>query len=51
LGWNSGALIEASIHSLASNLPPELPALLVANGLWTPTQALDAARGIERAWA
>ncbi len=34
------ALIEASLHSLAGNLPPELPALLVENGLWTPPQAL-----------
>jgi hypothetical protein len=34
------ALIEASLHSLAANLPPELPALLVQHGLWTPRQAL-----------
>ncbi len=34
------ALIEASIHSLAANLPPELPALLVQHGHWTPRQAL-----------
>ncbi|MEZ0395411.1 MAG: hypothetical protein ABWK53_03125, partial [Anaerolineales bacterium] len=34
------ALIEASIHSLAANLPPKLPALLVQHGYWTPRQAL-----------
>jgi hypothetical protein len=34
------ALIEASLHSLAANLPPQLPALLVQHGLWTPRQAL-----------
>ncbi len=34
------ALIQASIHSLATNLPPELPALLVEHNLWTPAQAL-----------
>ncbi len=34
------ALIEASIHSLAANLPPELPGLLLQNDLWTPAQAL-----------
>jgi hypothetical protein len=34
------ALIEASLHSLAANLPPQLLALLVQHGLWTPRQAL-----------
>jgi len=34
------ALIEASLHSLAANLPPRLVALLVQHGLWTPRQAL-----------
>ncbi|MCS6993056.1 MAG: hypothetical protein NZP74_04425, partial [Anaerolineales bacterium] len=34
------ALIEASLHSLAANLPPQLPALLVQHGHWTPRQAL-----------
>ncbi len=34
------ALMEASLHSLAGNLPSKLPALLVENDLWTPPQAL-----------
>ncbi|MCS6969633.1 MAG: hypothetical protein NZ552_01265, partial [Planctomycetes bacterium] len=38
------ALIEASAHSLAGNLLPALPALLVRHGHWTPRQALAHAR-------
>ena len=34
------ALIEASIRSLAANLPPELVAALVRHHQWTPRQAL-----------
>ena len=34
------ALIEASLHSLAANVPPQLLALLVQHRLWTPHQAL-----------
>lgn len=38
------ALVEASLHSLAGNLPPELVAQLVRGGLWQPRQALTYAR-------
>lgn len=42
--WLAGeifcALIESSIHSLAHQLPPELPALLVKNHIWQGRQAL-----------
>mgnify|MGYP001024349337 CR=1 FL=1 len=34
------ALIEASLHSLVANLPPQLPVWLVQHHLWTPRQAL-----------
>ncbi len=44
------ALIEASIHSLAGNLPPELPALLVENDQWTPPQALAHVRQMPDDW-
>jgi hypothetical protein len=44
------ALIEASLHSLAANLPPELPALLVQHGLWTPRQALTYIRQNPDEW-
>ena len=33
------ALISASINSLASKIPPELPAVLVKEGIWLPEQA------------
>jgi hypothetical protein len=35
-------LVEASLHSLAGNISPELLAQLVSSSLWTPTQALVA---------
>ncbi len=38
------ALIEASIHSLAGNIPPELLVALVENRVWTPAAALAHAR-------
>ncbi|MFC1465135.1 MAG: hypothetical protein ACFLMY_09825 [Candidatus Brachytrichaceae bacterium NZ_4S206] len=44
------ALIEASIRSLAANLPPELPALLVRHGHWTPRQALVHVRQMPDEW-
>jgi len=34
------ALIEASLHSLAENIPPVLLAALVEKGIWTPAQGL-----------
>jgi hypothetical protein len=34
------ALIEASIRSLANNIPPQLLQALLRNGIWTPEQAL-----------
>jgi hypothetical protein len=44
------ALVEASLHSLAANLPPQLPALLVQHGLWTPRQALTYIRQNPDEW-
>ena len=38
------ALIEASLHSLAGNLPPALVAELVRSGIWQPRQALTYVR-------
>jgi hypothetical protein len=38
------ALCQASINSLAANIPPELLAALVENGIWTPAQGLTYAR-------
>ncbi|MFZ2537050.1 hypothetical protein [Methanothrix sp.] len=35
------ALIEASIRSLAGNIPPQLLQALLHNGVWTPKQALN----------
>nr|MBC7245282.1 ATP-binding protein [Chloroflexota bacterium] len=40
------ALVEASIHSLAGNLPPELLVELVRGGVWQARQALTYARQI-----
>ncbi len=34
------ALIESSLHSLVSNMPDELPAILVKTNNWSPIQAL-----------
>ncbi len=45
LGGEVGcALVEASLHSLAANLPPELVVQLVRSGVWTPRQALTHTR-------
>jgi len=38
------ALVEASLHSLAGNIPPALLAALVEKGVWTPAQGLAYAR-------
>jgi hypothetical protein len=40
------ALIEASLHSLAGNIPPALLAALVEKGVWTPAQGLAYARQV-----
>lgn len=39
------ALEQASLRSGSLNLPEELPALLVAEGIWSPQQALDRIEG------
>ena len=44
------ALIEASIRSLAANLPPELVAALVRHHQWTPRQALAYIRQNPNKW-
>jgi hypothetical protein len=40
------ALIQVSLKSLAANIPPNLLALLVAEGIWTPTRGLAYSRAI-----
>jgi len=40
------ALVEASLHSLAGNIPPALLAALVEKGVWTPAQGLAYARQV-----
>jgi hypothetical protein len=40
------ALMEASLHSLAGNIPPELLVALVKEGVWTPAQGLAYARQV-----
>ena len=40
------ALVEASLHSLAGNIPPALLAALVEKGVWTPAQSLAYARQV-----
>jgi hypothetical protein len=40
------ALLEASLHSLAGNIPPKLLAALVREGVWTPAQGLSYARQV-----
>jgi Alcohol dehydrogenase GroES-like domain len=40
-------LFESSVRSVASGVPPELLQRLVASGRWTPTDALNAVRGME----
>jgi truncated hemoglobin YjbI len=44
------ALIEASLHSLAGNIPPALLAALVEKGVWTPAQGLAYARQVPDPW-
>jgi archaellum biogenesis ATPase FlaH len=44
------ALIEASLHSLAGNIPPALLAALVEKGIWTPAQGLAYARQVPDPW-
>jgi len=44
------ALIEASLHSLAGNIPPALLAALVAKGVWTPAQGLAYACQMPDPW-
>ncbi len=44
------ALMEASVHSLAPNLPPELLAALVAHGVWTASRAMTYLRQVPRDW-
>jgi hypothetical protein len=41
---NRYALINASVHSLARQIPPPLLAALVREDIWTPTQAMDCVR-------
>jgi len=44
------ALIEASLHSLAGNIPPALLAALVEKRVWTPAQGLAYARQVPDPW-
>ena len=44
------ALVEASLHSLAGNIPPALLAALVEKGVWTPAQGLAYARQVPDPW-
>ena len=44
------ALVEASLHSLAGNLPPELVEELVRSGMWQPRQALTYVRQMPDGW-
>ena len=40
------ALMQASVNSLAGNIPPELMAALLEHGIWRPAQALAYARRV-----
>jgi hypothetical protein len=44
------ALVEASLHSLAGNIPPALLAALVEKGVWTPAQGLAYACQVPDPW-
>ena len=44
------ALITVSLNSLAKNVPPDLLAALVEEGMWTPAQGLAYARRVPYPW-
>ena len=44
------ALIKGSLNTLAGNLPPELIAVLVSQGIWQPAQGLAHLQQIAKPW-